>query len=77
LSRSTDLHKGLEPSNLAFLAMAQQKLGDSDGAWRTLQRLWKLMKGAEVQARGNDQGFLREAETLILDSNFPVNPFDH
>jgi WD40 repeat protein len=75
LTRSNDLHKGIQPSDLAFLAMAQQQLGDSDGAMRTLQRLWTLMKG-EVQASGNIHGFLREAEMLILDSGFPANPFD-
>jgi eukaryotic-like serine/threonine-protein kinase len=75
LTRSNDLHKGIQPSDLAFLAMAQQQLGDSDGAMRTLKRLWALMKG-EVQASGNIRGFLREAEMLILDSGFPANPFD-
>jgi hypothetical protein len=77
LSRSTDLHKGLDPRDLAFLAMVQQKLGDSHRARGTLQRLWKLMKGGEAQVDGDDERFLREAETLILDSAFPSNPFDH
>jgi tetratricopeptide (TPR) repeat protein len=44
LTRSNDLNKNKEPSDLAFLALAQHGLGQSDNAREALRRLRDLMK---------------------------------
>jgi Flp pilus assembly protein TadD len=56
---------GPHRADLAFLAMAQHRLGKKDEAKATLGRLREVMK---ERAQANDaeaQGFLREAEELI------------
>jgi eukaryotic-like serine/threonine-protein kinase len=64
-------------ADLAFLAMAQQRLGQSDAARRSLAQLRTTMKspGANFDA-AESAAFLREGEVLIeLDPVFPADPF--
>ncbi len=75
LTQSNDLRKEKEPADLAFLALAQSRLGQSEKARFALVRLRELMK---TPARAKDQeaqAFLHEAETIELDQAFPANPF--
>jgi len=55
--------------------MSQQRLGQTELAWSTVERLRMIMKAHDMQANEENQGFLREAEMLILDSAFPTDPF--
>jgi hypothetical protein len=71
LTTSNGLHSGKEPSDLAFLAMTQERLGMRNASRTTLQKL-KVILG---NSRAHD--FLREAEALILDAPFPADPFAH
>lgn len=75
LTRSNDLNRGEQPGDLAFLAMSQQRVGQTDVASATLERLRKIMKAGNQQADQENQSFLREAEMLILDALFPSDPF--
>jgi hypothetical protein len=64
-------------ADLAFLAMAQQRLGESDAARRSLTQLRTTIKspGANFDSV-ESAGFVREAEVLIeLDPVFPADPF--
>ena len=75
LTRSNDRNQQKGPSDLAFLALAQHRLGYSDKACVTLARLREVMK--DPQRAGNSEltAFLREAETIELDRIFPADPF--
>jgi eukaryotic-like serine/threonine-protein kinase len=64
LERSDQLHGG-EPANLAFIAMAQQRLGLGEQARSTMARLREAMKKPDRAADGELQGFLREAEAVM------------
>jgi WD domain, G-beta repeat len=75
LTRSNDLNRENEPSDLAFLALAQSRLGRSENARSTLGRLRELMKNPERAKDQEAQDFLREAETIELDQAFPADPF--
>jgi hypothetical protein len=74
LSRSSELNQEQEPSDLAFLALAQHRLGLSEPARETLGRLRALMKGVWSQ-EPESLAFLREAEEVELDQVFPADPF--
>jgi hypothetical protein len=56
---------GSEPSDLAFLAMAQHQLGKKDEAKVMLGRLREVMKQPRWANNAEAKGFLREAEELI------------
>jgi eukaryotic-like serine/threonine-protein kinase len=75
LTRSSDLNKQKEPSDLAFRALAQNRLGQSEEARSTLGRLRAVMKDPERAKDQEAQAFLREAETIELDRVFPADPF--
>jgi hypothetical protein len=77
LTRSNSLNGGSSPADLAFLAMAQQSLGQLDAARRTLTLLRAAVKASPKGIDPTDNAaFLREAEVLIeLDSAFPADPF--
>jgi tetratricopeptide (TPR) repeat protein len=60
-----DARMGLQPGDLAFLAMAQQQLGKKDEAKATLGRLREVMKQPNRAKDAEAVGFLREAEELI------------
>ena len=53
------------PIVLAFLAMAQQQLGQRDAARATLTRLRELMQQPPFKDNAEAQSFLREAAELI------------
>ncbi len=75
--RSNELNGGRTPADLAFLAMAQLRLGRRDAARATLKTLRELITRRESIHFDEDQSFLREAETLALDADFPADPFAH
>ncbi len=66
---------GSEPADLAFLALAQHRLGQTEKARDTLRRLRETMKKPERAKNQESQGFLREAETIEQDLVFPADPF--
>jgi hypothetical protein len=53
------------PHDLAFLAMSQHQLGQSEQARATLARLQEALKKPSWAKDAEAQGFLREAEALI------------
>jgi hypothetical protein len=78
LTRSNALNKGKMPADLAFLAMAHQRLGQTAEARALLDRLRDLMRQEEFAGGQGDQGraFLAEAEVVVLyDPLFPADPF--
>jgi hypothetical protein len=74
LTRTNALNKEEDPSDLAFLALAQQRLGQSEKARATLARLREVMKDGWDMPR-EAQDWLREAETIELDQVFPADVF--
>jgi hypothetical protein len=77
LTQRNALNGEKEPSGLAFLALAQHRLGRSEMARETLAQLRKVMKGPRWAADSEAHAFLREAETIELDQVFPADPFAH
>jgi hypothetical protein len=77
LTRSNSLNGGRAPADLAFLAMANHRLGQTLTARQTLAQLRAAMKTpAEITDPTENAAFLREAEVLIeLDPAFPADPF--
>jgi hypothetical protein len=69
LTRSDQLnapkHQGSIPADLAFLAMAQLRLGQKEQAQAALARLREAMKNPRWTKDAEAQGFLREAEALL------------
>jgi hypothetical protein len=76
LTCSTFPDKEKDPLYLAFLAMAQSRLGQSEKSRATLKRLRELMKNPDDFDSGT-RALLREAETIELDQAFPADPFAH
>ena len=78
LTRSNRLNGGRYPSDIAFLAMAQYRLGQAEAARSTLSQLRELRNSLRVMS-DDDQSFLREAESLILEQpvNLPDDVFAH
>jgi WD40 repeat protein len=68
LKRSNELQGNRHPSVLAFLAMAQHRLDRVAAARATLQQLREVMKDPAIAADTENQGFLREAEMVILNA---------
>jgi WD40 repeat protein len=77
LMKSNELNRGRSPADLAFLAMAQFRLDRRDAARSTLRTLQEQMTRPGSIHSEEDQSFLREAETLALDADFPADPFAH
>jgi Flp pilus assembly protein TadD len=65
------------PGDLAFQALARHRLGQTDQAQALLGRLRETMKNPLWARSGDAQGWLREAEVIDLDLNFPADPFAH
>jgi hypothetical protein len=63
------------PANLAFLAMAWHRLGHEDRAHAVLVQLREAARGPMWAQHVEAQGFLKEAEALIIDAGFPNDPF--
>jgi tetratricopeptide (TPR) repeat protein len=57
--------RGIQPADLAFLAMAQHQLAKIDEAKAALVRLREVMRQERWAKDAEAQGFLREAEVLI------------
>jgi WD40 repeat protein len=57
--------EGSNPSDVAFLAMAQHHLDQKDPSQATLDRLRKIMKQPRWEKDAESVSFLREAEELI------------
>ena len=66
---------GSIPADLAFLALAQHRLGQTEKARATLGRLRVAMKKPQWDKEPEAQGFLREAEAIEFDLVFPADPF--
>jgi tetratricopeptide (TPR) repeat protein len=54
-----------QPEDIAFLALAQHRLGRTDAARKLLDRLRQLLQQDRWKNDADSQAFLREAETLI------------
>ena len=74
LTRSNDLNTEQQPADLAFLALAQNRLGQSENARDTLARLRKMMRPPRGPGSGG-AGLSREAETIELEELFSTVPF--
>ena len=66
---------GSIPADLAFLALAQHRLGQPDQARAALGRLRELMKKPEQALDEEARAVLREAEAIEQDLAFPADPF--
>src|SRR5262249_25015980 len=61
LTRSNELNKGRLPHDLAFSAMAQHRLGRTDAARETLERLKKVVNDSPDKVTDDVRAFLWEA----------------
>jgi len=78
LTQSNALNEKKEPADLAFLAMAHQRLGHPAEARVMLDRLRTVMRQASPDMTQIDEAraFLAEAEAVVLyDPIFPADPF--
>jgi len=79
LTRSNALNREKEPADLAFLAMAHQRLGHPAEARAMLDRLRDMMLlfwGRDANQVAENRAFLAEAEAVVLyDPIFPADPF--
>jgi hypothetical protein len=80
LARADELnsitYQGSVPADLAFLAMARQRLGQAENARATLSRLRVAMNKSPWASDQASQGFLREAEAVVrFDPVFPADAF--
>jgi WD40 repeat protein/serine/threonine protein kinase len=66
---------GSMPVDLAFLALAHYRLGQTEQARAVLSRLRESMKKPQWLKSEEARTFLREAEALELDLVFPADPF--
>jgi hypothetical protein len=63
LTRSSQLNGGRQPADIAFLAMAQHRLGQIQGSRKTLALLQDLFNKSRTD---DTTAFLEEAKSLIL-----------
>jgi eukaryotic-like serine/threonine-protein kinase len=78
LTRVNDLNKEKVPSDLAFLAMAHQRLGHPAEARAMLDWLRDALRqgGPDINQAAENLAFLAEAEAVVLfDPIFPADPF--
>jgi tetratricopeptide (TPR) repeat protein len=76
LKRSNRLQGNRQPADLAFLAMTQHRLNQAEAARATLQRLRVVMIEPDIADAFENQDFLHEAETVIVNSpELPENVF--
>ncbi len=75
LTRTNAMNEEKEPADLAFLALAQHRLGQSEEARTTLVRLREVMKDPKHPGNPEAKTFLREAEAIDLNRVFPADPF--
>ena len=60
-----------DPADLAFIAMAQFRIGKTDEAQASLAQLREVMRNATNAADADNHAFLVEAESLISDEGLP------
>ena len=81
LTRSDQLNSrgpdGSIPADMAFLALAQYRLGHIEKARGTLGRLHEAMKRPRWANDAESQGFRRETYVIEQDLVFPAEPFAH
>jgi uncharacterized protein HemY len=65
LSQSNNLNKQSQPTDWAFLAMAQHRLGKKDETEAAMKQLRELMKKPEWAQNPEAQAFLKEAEAVL------------
>ena len=65
VQRFPDVQDDVTVRVIAFLAMTNQQLGNTDEARGGLERLRSLMKDQRHAGNGDNQALLREAEELI------------
>jgi WD40 repeat protein len=70
-------HGGSTPLDIAFMALAHHRLGQTEQARTALGRLREALKKPRWLNNGEARQFLREAEALELDLVFPASPFAH
>jgi uncharacterized protein with WD repeat len=77
LTRSNALNQEKKPADLAFLAMAHQRLSHPAQARAMLDRLRDVIRrGPEISQSAENRAFLAEAEAVVLyDPIFPGDPF--
>ena len=77
LTRSNALNKEKEPADLAFLAMAHQRLGHSAKARHARPASRRdRQAGPNISQSTENRAFLAEAEAVVLyDPIFPADPF--
>ena len=63
---------GATPAGLAFLAMAQRRLGRPQEARASLDRLRESLKDPRRAQDTEAQAFLREAESVVADARAPA-----
>ncbi|MFH0981760.1 MAG: protein kinase [Planctomycetota bacterium] len=70
---------GGQPADIAFMAMSLHQLGRADEARAALERLRVIMRDPKHAENEESQGFLREAEALLLGAptSQPVEVEDH
>jgi eukaryotic-like serine/threonine-protein kinase len=69
LERSNELQGNREPAELAVLTMTLHRLHHVEAARATQERLREVMKDPKIGANEENQGFLREAESVLLKSS--------
>jgi tetratricopeptide (TPR) repeat protein len=78
LTKSNELNRARQCFDLAFLAMAYQRLGKPAEAKAKLEQLRDLMRHAagNISQSPENLAFLAEAEAVVLpDPGFPADPF--
>ena len=65
LTRSNQLNGNRQPADLAFLAMALHRLGQTETSRATLNHLREIMRDSQAAAGAENQAFLREAEAVL------------
>ncbi len=66
---------GSIPTDLAFLALVDYRLGQTEPARDTLRRLREAMKKPQHAKDPKAAGLLRKAEVVEQDQVFPADPF--
>jgi hypothetical protein len=76
LQRSSKLNGGSQPEDLAFLAMIHHRLNQPESARAMLGQLRDVLEGPDTVASEQNQGLLREVESVISDIHeLPISVF--
>ena len=77
LTRSNDRNQQKQPADLAFLALAQHRLGQFDQAAYHPGSAARVDEGPAAGRESGVAGIPGEAETIELDRVFPADLFAH